>query len=195
MASAVRGRNCLHHHQQIILLHTKWIHLSHRIHTEQSSNVSTITIQLLIYYAKTQYTPAVWWEGAPRQVEVGRVRIPWRVGCNGESRVCWRPECVDSQLRYVKLEARSALSYSGLQSSNSHNFSLSHKTGRAKNLWSTRRLPGALYKTNACQEQGLVLKNVGLVVVEPGKRATDVEEGFARSEFEPLSLIDKFSLP
>jgi hypothetical protein len=41
----------------------------------------------------------------------------------------------------------------------------------------------------------LVLKNVGLVVVEPGKRATDVEEGFARSEFEPLSLIDKFSLP
>jgi hypothetical protein len=36
-----------------------------------------------------------------------------------------------------------------------------------------------------CQEQGLVLKNVGLVVVEPGKRATDVEEGFARSEFEP----------
>jgi hypothetical protein len=26
----------------------------------------------------------------------------------------------------------------------------------------------------------LVLKNVGSVVVEPGKRATDVEEGFLR---------------
>jgi hypothetical protein len=79
------------------------------------------------------------------------------------------------------------------------NFSLlnSQRTGRAKNSLKSRtlRLPGALYKTNACQEQGLVLKNVGLVVVEPGKRATDVEEGFARSEFEPISLIHKFSLP
>jgi hypothetical protein len=41
----------------------------------------------------------------------------------------------------------------------------------------TRKPPGGPYKTNTCQEQGLVLKNVGSVVVEPGKRATD-KEGF-----------------
>jgi len=37
---------------------------------------------------------------------------------------------------------------------------------------------GDPYKTKTCQEQGLVLKNAGSVVVEPGKGARDVEEGF-----------------
>ena len=53
---------------------------------------------------------------------------------------------------------------------------------------------GRPYKMNTCQEQGLILRNVGSVVVEPGKRATDVEEGVGVQTASPtgqkITILD-----
>jgi hypothetical protein len=59
------------------------------------------------------------------------------------------------------------------RSRKSHNFSLRHRTGRAKNSLKsrTRRPPGST------KSKVWFFKNVGLVVVESDKRVADVEEG------------------